>query len=344
MTGNTSRGRAARLTDGRHGRKPDARCSFPGRSNRVKSPISAARPTADSVSIRRAPQPGDGLRIRRAGHELGDRSLQLTAAGILASRLRRGSRAVLLARRRRDPGRLASSGASRSTCSRGPRRGLPRRRSSLESRCPARIRSPRRSWRARTRSRSALLLDRRYPHCVQRVDHQQSQSPLGVSLVGLDPILRRALDLSRARHHAPVPRRLQRPGEPYPVVPASYATRVGPGSLAKSFTTFLVSPGSLHVGISPDLAPSSWQARSVRARPHQLRSCATVGPVCGCGPVARVASARPEHSATIALGADQRDQPGRTSASAWSNGQLSRAETAPRTSPPERGQTRPSQR
>jgi 3-phenylpropionate/trans-cinnamate dioxygenase ferredoxin reductase subunit len=36
---------------------------------------------------------------------------------------------------------------------------------------------------------------------MQRVDHQQPHQPLGVALVGLDPILRRPLDLPRRRDH-----------------------------------------------------------------------------------------------------------------------------------------------
>ena len=61
-----------------------------------------------------------------------------------------------------------------------------------------------------------LLLDRRHPDRVQRVDHQQAQHPLGVTLVCLELVLRGPLDLPRRRHHAPDPRRYERPRQPVP--------------------------------------------------------------------------------------------------------------------------------
>lgn len=54
------------------------------------------------------------------------------------------------------------------------------------------------------------------PHGVQPVDHQQPHQSLGVASVGLDAILRRALDLARRRHHAPDPRVLQPPRQREP--------------------------------------------------------------------------------------------------------------------------------
>ncbi len=103
-----------------------------------------------------------------------------------------------------------------------------------------------------------------------------AQHPLGVPLIGLDLALRRALDLSGRRHQAPDPRRLERASEPYPVGPASYAARVGPGSAARNSTTLAVSPGSLRERSSPDCA-SNVTASTLRActsRPAQLRTFA----------------------------------------------------------------------
>src|ERR1035438_463298 len=66
---------------------------------------------------------------------------------------------------------------------------------------------------------------------------------------------------------------------PYPVGPASYATRVGPGSEAQKSTTSLVSPDSLRTRNSP--VPLSMLAastlRACTSRPAQLRTFAMVG-------------------------------------------------------------------
>ena len=50
-----------------------------------------------------------------------------------------------------------------------------------------------------------LFLDVRNPDRVQAVDHQQSHQPLSVAAIGLDLVLRRALDLPRCRDHTPNP-------------------------------------------------------------------------------------------------------------------------------------------
>ena len=109
-----------------------------------------------------------------------------------------------------------------------------------------------------------LLLDRRHPDRVQRVDHQQPQHPLGVALIGLDLVLRRALDLPRRRHHAPDPRRLQRPREPVPGRARLVRHPRRARQLARNSTTFAVSPGSLHERSSPD-------SRVQRHRQHAAR-------------------------------------------------------------------------
>ena len=109
-----------------------------------------------------------------------------------------------------------------------------------------------------------LLLDARDPDRVQPVDHQQPQHPLGVPQVGLDLVLRRALDLPRRRHHAPDPAACSARASPYPVGPASYAARDGPGSRARNSTTFAVSPDSRCERSSPD-------SRIQRDRQHAAR-------------------------------------------------------------------------
>src|ERR1019366_4093508 len=66
---------------------------------------------------------------------------------------------------------------------------------------------------------------------------------------------------------------------PYPVGPASYATRVGPGSEQQNSTTSLVSPDSLRTRNSP-VSLSMLAASTLRActsRPAQLRTFAMVG-------------------------------------------------------------------
>jgi hypothetical protein len=55
-----------------------------------------------------------------------------------------------------------------------------------------------------------LLLRDRHPDRVQPADHQQTHEPLGVSLVGLDAVLRGALDLARRRDHTFDPGPVQR--------------------------------------------------------------------------------------------------------------------------------------
>ena len=67
------------------------------------------------------------------------------------------------------------------------------------------------------------------PRCSASIINSRSTRSASRS-VGLDLVLRRALDLPRRRHHAPDPCGVQSArASPYPVGPASYATRVGPG-------------------------------------------------------------------------------------------------------------------
>jgi hypothetical protein len=56
---------------------------------------------------------------------------------------------------------------------------------------------------------------------VQAADHQQPQHPLRVALVGLDPVLRRTLDLAGAATMQPIPAACSARASPYPVGPAS---------------------------------------------------------------------------------------------------------------------------
>ena len=140
-----------------------------------------------------------------------------------------------------------------------------------------------------------LLLDRRYAHRVQRIDHQQPQHPLSVTLVSLDLVLRRALDFPGAATTHSMPDAYSSRASPHPVGPASYAARVGPGSPARYPTTFAVSLGSRHERTSPESA-SSVTASTLRActsRPAQLRTLLVMvrSFICGCGRRA-VAAAR----------------------------------------------------
>ena len=66
---------------------------------------------------------------------------------------------------------------------------------------------------------------------------------------------------------------------PYPVGPASYAARVGPGNLARNSTALAVSPDSLLERISPDSASNVTVStlRACTSRPAQLRTFAMVG-------------------------------------------------------------------
>jgi hypothetical protein len=59
-----------------------------------------------------------------------------------------------------------------------------------------------------------LLRAARDPDRMQPPDHQQPQHALGVTLVGLDPVLGGTLDLARRRHHATDPRGIQRTRQP----------------------------------------------------------------------------------------------------------------------------------
>ena len=61
-----------------------------------------------------------------------------------------------------------------------------------------------------------FLLAAGYPHRDQPADHQQPHEALSVTAIGLDPVLRRTLDLPRRRDHTPDPGRDQRPREPEP--------------------------------------------------------------------------------------------------------------------------------
>ena len=182
-----------------------------------------------------------------------------------------------------------------------PRRRSSWRSSSLLSRWRARIRSPRTSSRARTRSRSASSsLVGTLTGC-SAVDHQQPHHPLGVAPVGLDLVLRRALDLPRRRDHAPNPGRVQRPREPVTrsarphTPPAS-----GPADAAQNSTTSSVSPDSRARAHLARLAHRS--SPPAPARVHVQTSPAAnlrhgrPPSVWGCGRPSRAATLGASHS------------------------------------------------
>jgi hypothetical protein len=113
---------------------------------------------------------------------------------------------------------------------------------------------------------------------VQRIDHQQTQDPLSVALIGLHAIPGGTLDLPWRRHNTAHAARSAR-ARPSAVGPASYATPVGPGSEAQKSTTPLVSPDSLRTP-NPPVPLSMLAASTLRActsRPAQLRTFAMVG-------------------------------------------------------------------
>ena len=97
--------------------------SCPWRGNRSKSPISAARPTAKSVSI---PRRQRSLATVRPHDEPGASSAIVRSScpdGSRACRSRRGSPAASPAPRRREPAPAATTSSAGSTCSRCPRKG-----------------------------------------------------------------------------------------------------------------------------------------------------------------------------------------------------------------------------
>ena len=132
-----------------------------------------------------------------------------------------------------------------------------------------------------------LLLDGRYPDRVQRIDHQQPQHPLSVTLVSLDLVLRRALDLPRRRHHTPNARRLQLPGEPIPRRPRLVRHPRRTGQLRQELHHLR---GLTRQPARTNLAgaASSVTASTLRActsRPAQLQTLLVMvgSSICGCG-------------------------------------------------------------
>ena len=82
---------------------------------------------------------------------------------------------------------------------------MPLRSSNFDTRCRARIRSPRTSSRARTRSRAASCSTLGTDHLDELVDQQQPGQQLRIPGVGLHPVPVRPLQLRRRRHRAPHP-------------------------------------------------------------------------------------------------------------------------------------------
>jgi hypothetical protein len=88
--------------------------------------------------------------------------------------------------------------------------------SSFESRWRQRIRSPRTSSRARTRSRiaSSSTVGTRTGTSASIINNRSTRSASRASVLTF--VLRRALDLPRRRHRAPDPSLVQSPREPVP--------------------------------------------------------------------------------------------------------------------------------
>ena len=257
----------------------------PARAKRAKSPTSAHSPMAlRRVDAAQAAQPRDGLDPRRIRDQLVDRRLQRVAAH--QQRVDRadvvGQRDLRAALAEID-GRPATGDARVVHAPAVPSKRTSWRSSSLPDRWRARIRSPRTSSRARTRSRSASSVERRDPDRVQPADHQQPHQPLGVAAVGLDPIRSRAARSCPApRPHTRTPSGLQRPREPEPgrarLIGHPHRPRQ---TRRRTRTTSAVAPGRPpHRAARPTresiVAATTFAACT--SSPAQLRTCAMSAP------------------------------------------------------------------
>jgi hypothetical protein len=178
-------------------------------AKRSKSPISAHRPTAESVpDPAQATRPGDRLFPRRAGDQLGDRLLERVAADhdrvdraeILQQRDLRAALAEVDLRQPaavRDRPRAGGVFVADVVAQQQLAQPLPGAHQIAAQRLPGADDIAQR-----------LLLSGRDPDRVQRVDHQQPQHALRVALIGLDLISGRPLDLPRRRDHTSHPGRL----------------------------------------------------------------------------------------------------------------------------------------
>ena len=230
----------------------------------------------ERVDPAQAAQPGDGLRVWRARDELGDRRLERARGAARACRSRRGSPAASPARRRRGPARAATRGDAESRCSRCPRRRSRGATAACEP-LPGAHQIAAQILAGAHEVAQRLLLDGRHPDRVQRVDHQQPQHPLGVALIGLDLVLRRALDLPRRRHHAPDPRRVQRarepvPGRARPRTPPASGPAAWPGTPPPSPSRPAACASAAHPTRASNVTAST--LRACTSRPAQLRTFA----------------------------------------------------------------------
>ena len=187
--------------------------------NRCQSPISTASANPVNVAIPRR-QPS-----RRTS---GVNSLSAASCAISASS--RSRRAVTvktslvagvearLGARPTAVGSVVAAARRRAAWSRPFRRcqTMPYRSNSFDSRCRARIRSARQSYRARTRSRAASCSIVGHRHRHDLIQPQQPRQTDRVPGIGLDPITRRSLQLRRRRHLAADPGRDQMPVQPEP--------------------------------------------------------------------------------------------------------------------------------
>ena len=97
-----------------------------------------------------------------------------------------------------------------------------------------------------------LLAQRRHPDRRQLARHQQPHQKLGVTAIGLYPVLRRPRDLPRRRDHTPHPRPLERAGQPKARRPSLIGHPNPPGNPAQNAATLSVRPGSRCTRSSPD--------------------------------------------------------------------------------------------
>ena len=118
---------------------------------------------------------------------------------------------------------------------------IPWRNSSFESRCRQRIRSTRTASRARTRSRSASSSrpGTRTGCSLPASSNRASSSASRRSVLTRSPDPRGIFDGAATTH--PTSRRASSRASPYPVGPASYAARTGPGSPAQNPATPAIS-------------------------------------------------------------------------------------------------------
>ena len=178
--------------------------------------VGADRSARRSAASRRSRRPGRRRSAwrpragRRGARRPPPRAALAASIAIAASRASRRARTLaqrpgllvgeLQSRARRSAG--AASQRSWACVQAEPSQTSPWRRSSLQSRWRARIRSPRASSRARTRSRAASSAGARDAHRSELAEAQQLGQPQGVAAVGLDALAGRPGDLRGRGHQA----------------------------------------------------------------------------------------------------------------------------------------------